>query len=52
MPAERRMPNAERRTLTLLAPVTTSPPRLVVKAANTQWGNVALNELTVGPIAS
>ncbi|MFF0739642.1 discoidin domain-containing protein [Streptomyces sp. NPDC004111] len=37
----------ERRTLTLPAPVTTSQVRLVVKAANTQWGNVALNELTV-----
>ncbi|MFI5801651.1 discoidin domain-containing protein [Streptomyces sp. NPDC051561] len=37
----------ERRTITLPAPVTTSQLRLVVKAANTQWGNVALNELTV-----
>ncbi|CAM5451155.1 hypothetical protein GCM10010329_34240 [Streptomyces spiroverticillatus] len=38
----------ERRTLTLPAPVTTSQVRLVVKAANQQWGNVALNELTLG----
>ncbi|GAA3491701.1 discoidin domain-containing protein [Streptomyces cremeus] len=37
----------ERRTLALPAPVTASRVRLVVKAANTQWGNVALNELTV-----
>ncbi|MCZ0978611.1 discoidin domain-containing protein [Streptomyces diastatochromogenes] len=37
----------ERRTLTLPAPVDTSQLRLVVKAANRQWGNVAVNELTV-----
>ncbi|MFF8444129.1 discoidin domain-containing protein [Streptomyces californicus] len=37
----------ERRTLTLPAPVDTTRVRLVVKAANTRWGNVALNELTV-----
>ncbi|MFF0474850.1 discoidin domain-containing protein [Streptomyces sp. NPDC004284] len=37
----------ERRTLTLPAPVDTSQLRLVVKAANRQWGNVAVNELAV-----
>ncbi|MFI7005343.1 discoidin domain-containing protein [Streptomyces sp. NPDC050145] len=37
----------ERRTLTLPTPVDTSQLRLVVKAANRQWGNIALNELTV-----
>ncbi|GAA2819420.1 discoidin domain-containing protein [Streptomyces showdoensis] len=37
----------ERRTLTLPTPVDTSRLRLVVKAANRQWGNIALNELTV-----
>ncbi|MFC9975182.1 discoidin domain-containing protein [Spirillospora sp. NPDC127200] len=37
----------ERRTITLPAPVDTAKVRLVVKAGNTQWGNIALNELTV-----
>ncbi|MFI1189808.1 discoidin domain-containing protein [Streptomyces californicus] len=37
----------ERRTLTLPVPVDTDRLRLVVKAANRQWGNVALNELSV-----
>ncbi|GGQ91192.1 right-handed parallel beta-helix repeat-containing protein [Kitasatospora griseola] len=35
----------ERRSVTLPAPVTTGRLRLVVRAANLQWGNFAVNEI-------
>ncbi|MFF2624222.1 right-handed parallel beta-helix repeat-containing protein [Kitasatospora griseola] len=35
----------ERRSVTLPAPVTTGQLRLVVRAANLQWGNFAVNEI-------